>query len=267
MCGIIGFAGVPKNKEALWSLAQALLVETRVRGKDGTGFYSLAGDEILYDKSLQPSDVFVEKNKLLSLMKDHVPEIFVGHCRAASVGQKFLRNCHPFVSEDEQLALVHNGTLRPYERTMLQWLGRKAAGETDSEMILRFIEIFETVPEAIERLFRVVRLGTQACAMVDSENEEVWLWRNSARPLCFFDARATLGVTLFFSTPDIFVKAYKKAFERQRAPAHMRGKIIALRKNHLYRLDSTGAMYRRVVRVPDVPVVWAGCRGSTSSSN
>jgi predicted glutamine amidotransferase len=254
MCGICGFAGSPRDPSKVWSLMKNLLVATQCRGRDGAGFFALSGDEILYDKAAVPAELFVETSGLFRLMADKVPELFVGHCRAASVGDTVLRNCHPFVSQDEQWGLVHNGTLKMLECNALSYYGKQPEGETDSELIIRFLETFGSIPEGISHLFSLVCVGSQTCVTGDAQEHSIWLWRNDGPPLWCLSLQKTWGVSFFFSTPEIFQAAWRATF-KNKLGLKKRVAMIPLKSFKLYRLDKNAILYSRDILIKEVQVI------------
>ncbi len=121
MCGI---AGILSERDADLSIIRAMTDVQSHRGPDGAGF-ALIGN----DQSLQ-----VALNRTLPSAHGHLA---LGHRRLAIIDTSSA-GLQPFVSADEQLAMVFNGEVYNYVelRQELKSLGVEFRTATDSEVIL-----------------------------------------------------------------------------------------------------------------------------------
>jgi len=116
---------------------------SRVHG-DGSGLawyvHELSAEPARY-RSVQPAwnDI-----NLLEIASKTQSSCFMGHVRAATIGEVSISNCHPFVFK--QYAFVHNGTIREFgliKRALLDMLDDDLflaiKGNSDSECLLSLV--------------------------------------------------------------------------------------------------------------------------------
>ena len=130
MCGIIGYTG---KRNATGILLEGLAA-LEYRGYDSAGISVACGDGI----------VTVRRVGRVSGLAKAVDEMGgieggcgIGHTRWATHGGVTEENCHPHLSFDGKVAIVHNGTLENWTeiRAFLERQGIFPSGETDSERI------------------------------------------------------------------------------------------------------------------------------------
>jgi glucosamine--fructose-6-phosphate aminotransferase (isomerizing) len=167
MCGIIGYVG---DKEACKPIIEGLK-SLEYRGYDSSGI------AILKDKKIQLAkkegriinlENYLDKNPLYG-------NLAIGHTRWATHGKPSDSNAHPFVSQGQRYAVVHNGIIENYleikEELSLQ--GVKFNSKTDSEVVAHLVEhlykgdIKKAILEAAKRLKGSFALGI---ICVDDEN-------------------------------------------------------------------------------------------------
>lgn len=103
-------------------------------------------------------------------IKNVTADVMIGHCRAATVGEVTLANCHPFKKDD--LVISHNGTI-------LSKIFNKDPTQTDSEQMVEYMaerSVLEGLQELGER-------DAYAIAGVDTKKGEMYLSRNDKRSL------------------------------------------------------------------------------------
>ncbi|MFY9232313.1 MAG: glutamine--fructose-6-phosphate transaminase (isomerizing) [Candidatus Nanopelagicales bacterium] len=154
MCGIVGYVG---QKQAL-EIVVAGLRRLEYRGYDSAGVAVISGDHL---------EVRKKAGKLANLEgllgTDPLPESTtgIGHTRWATHGGPTDSNAHPHVSEDAQIAVIHNGIIENFAelREELTLAGVHLASETDTEvaahMLAREVPLADgDLPEAMRRVCR-----------------------------------------------------------------------------------------------------------------
>src|SRR6478735_755793 len=133
MCGIVAYIG---NKEAYPIILKGLK-RLEYRGYDSSGVALLNGGLNVYKKKGKVAEL---EDTLVG--KDLHANIGIGHTRWATHGEPCDRNAHPHVSENGKLAMIHNGIIENYNqlKSELQKKGYKFISDTDTEVLLKFIE-------------------------------------------------------------------------------------------------------------------------------
>lgn len=176
MCGIIGFVSsdglVNWQGKKSW-VKKALFVDT-MRGKDSTGIACIpekAGDMPEVFKKAYAAPDFLQLKKAEDLL-DNMDKYrgFIGHNRAATMGQVNHANAHPF--QCGPITLVHNGTL--WTRT-----GIPATPTVDSEAIA--IEFSKREAHAVLEDLD----GAFALVWHDNRDHTIHIARNKERPMSF----------------------------------------------------------------------------------
>ncbi len=147
MCRLVGYVGQEPLLLArlLEAPENSLIKQSRAahRGDfsvnaDGVGvaWYDHSVDDTpgLY-KSIQPAWSNLNLRHLVHKIKS---QCFIGHVRAATVGDVNVQNCHPFAYR--QMAMAHNGSIRQFDRVRRALLNqlndehfKMIHGNTDSE--------------------------------------------------------------------------------------------------------------------------------------
>ena len=133
MCGIAGYLG-PKTADSVLIVA---LERLKYRGYDSAGMVVLSDGEVHLRKAA---------GKLKHLADKLEAQPLSGHCgiahtRWATHGAPTETNCHPHLSTDGRVAVVHNGIIENHEslRRTLKEQGCIFVSETDTEVIPHLI--------------------------------------------------------------------------------------------------------------------------------
>lgn len=233
MCGIVGLIGESKNPEATYQLLTRLFEKTEKRGEDSSGFWGTQKGKkggICYHKEPQKSTDFVD-NKFWKGMRKFNSNLLLMHARAATPGigtPDKNKNNHPFVSDDVTLSIIHNGKLPEYHFLKEKY---ETFSDCDSELVLRILQCENEVPTSLvgqdnlsegqkNRLAGIKQLWSLSYhahmaigvgEWFDDGTRQLWLWRNSHRPLWIADMRDTLGQIFFFSEDSIWWDAVRES--------------------------------------------------------
>ena len=143
MCGIVGYTGFQDAYEVVINGLRRL----EYRGYDSAG--------IVLDNNNSAFSVSKTKGKvddLVAISKDLAGKSHVGmgHTRWATHGVPSDNNSHPHLSNNNKIALVHNGIIENYDtlKIMLTEKGFVFHSETDTEVLVNLIQyIMDTNPE------------------------------------------------------------------------------------------------------------------------
>lgn len=143
MCGIVGYTGFQDAYEVVINGLRRL----EYRGYDSAG--------IVLDTNNSVFSVSKTKGKvddLVAISKDLAGKSHVGmgHTRWATHGVPSDNNSHPHLSNNNKIALVHNGIIENYDtlKIMLTEKGFVFHSETDTEVLVNLIQyIMDTNPE------------------------------------------------------------------------------------------------------------------------
>ena len=180
-----------------------------MRGTDAAGFYCISNDYKIYHyKQPGTSSELIKTGYYKEIWNKQI-NLGIFHCRAASTGVGAPvenKNNHPFVSDDFNKAIIHNGLIIGKEYQLLKQL-HEVRTECDSEIILRVLEKSDDLLDNIKYLFDHTKSSYFAIAYAEASDEykKLLLTRNKHRPLFFVDVREECGQILFFSTFEIFL--------------------------------------------------------------
>ncbi len=134
MCGIIGYIGAKPAKQEILQSLQLL----EYRGYDSAGLCCFENDKLKLIK---------KKGKVSTLITACENEFVTAHCgightRWATHGDPSDKNAHPHLSENNNVAIVHNGIIENFEslKGNLQKNGTRFRSETDSEVIAQLLQ-------------------------------------------------------------------------------------------------------------------------------
>lgn len=210
MCGISGFIGNSNNKDLSFQILTNLFSNLEIRGIDASGYYAHSSNQIYYHKQKGKSSNIIESEKW-QLLKDLSFDLFLLHTRRTSSNSGSSdnnENNHPFVSQDNNKALIHNGIINEYEFNKLKSF-LEINSECDSEILLRFLlkeSSSEKRLEILNDLLFFIKNSEYAFAFSELiENKiNLWLVKNDKRPLYIIDLKNSLNQYFFVSTIEIW---------------------------------------------------------------
>ena len=159
MCGIVGYIGHQQAQDILMSG----LAKLEYRGYDSAGIAVVNDSQIAFKK---------KKGRLANLqgILDETPltgTVGIGHTRWATHGEPSDINAHPHLSQDQKIAVVHNGIIENYielKEKLIQ-AGHRFLSDTDTEVVVHLIrelydgDITNTVIQAKRKLKGSYSLG------------------------------------------------------------------------------------------------------------
>lgn len=182
MCGIVGYVG---DRNAYDILIKGLH-RLEYRGYDSAGVALVNPSGKL--------NVYKSRGKVSNLEdyckdKDTAGGTGIAHTRWATHGEPSDRNAHPHFSEDEEIALVHNGTIENYKvlKDALIQNGCNFQSETDTEVLVQLIEYIRThndcsLLDAVKEALRQV-VGAYAIAVIEKNNPDYIIAARKSSPL------------------------------------------------------------------------------------
>ncbi|MGN0659116.1 MAG: glutamine--fructose-6-phosphate transaminase (isomerizing) [Emergencia sp.] len=165
MCGIVGYVGHDNARDIIIDGLKKL----EYRGYDSAGIALIDKGELVVRK---------HKGKIANLEKAIAGEkLFgstgIGHTRWATHGVPSDANAHPHVSEDESIAIVHNGIVENYVE-LKEWLaaehGVSFRTDTDSEVIAQLLGVLNrgSLEDAVLEAVKMMK-GAYAFAAVSKD--------------------------------------------------------------------------------------------------
>ncbi len=161
MCGIVGYIGSQNAVPVLISGLESL----EYRGYDSAGVAVLQEDGI----GIRKTKGKVDNLRTLLLNNPVSGRVGIGHTRWATHGAPSDMNAHPHFSNDDKIAVVHNGIIENYQelKSELEQKGYQFQSETDTETAVNLIydyykedgDLLEAVRKALERIEGSYALG------------------------------------------------------------------------------------------------------------
>ncbi len=174
MCGIFGYIG---HQNASSLLVKGLL-RLEYRGYDSSGI-------VVKNGKLESYKDIGKISEMASSLPTLKGSIGIAHTRWATHGGVTKENAHPHLSNDGNVAIVHNGILQNSDslRKRLVDLGIELNSETDSEVFCHFIsmdlEQGKTPLEALQNVLSIAR-GTWGLCVLFLEHDFVLCARNGS---------------------------------------------------------------------------------------
>jgi glucosamine--fructose-6-phosphate aminotransferase (isomerizing) len=137
MCGIVGYTGFQDAYDIVINGLRRL----EYRGYDSAG--------IVLENTNNKLEVEKTKGKVDDLVNisgklKGIAKIGMGHTRWATHGVPSDRNSHPHLSNNNKIAIIHNGIIENYDtiKKMLSEKGFTFKSETDTEVLVNLIQYF-----------------------------------------------------------------------------------------------------------------------------
>lgn len=137
MCGIIGYLG----DDNTYNFIIEGLKELQNRGYDSAGL-------CLYNNEFYIHKFISDKESAISKMEKNNRyekcDIGIGHTRWATHGGINILNCHPHISNDKEICVIHNGIIENYKeiKDFLIVNGYSFYSDTDTEVICNLISYY-----------------------------------------------------------------------------------------------------------------------------
>ena len=137
MCGIIGFLG----DENTYKFILEGLKQLQNRGYDSAGL-------CLYNNDFSIRKFISDTESAISKMEKNTPSekytMGIGHTRWATHGGINILNCHPHISNNEDICVIHNGIIENYKeiKDFLISNGFSFYSDTDTEVICNLISYY-----------------------------------------------------------------------------------------------------------------------------
>lgn len=180
MCGIVGYIG---HRNAYPVVIKGLK-RLEYRGYDSAGVALLNGGLKVHKKKGKVADL-----EEATLGKNLDGTVGIGHTRWATHGEPSDRNSHPHVSNNGELAMIHNGIIENYASIKQELInnGYQFHSDTDTEVLLNFIEDIKinnqcSLEEALRIALRRI-VGAYCILLIDQNDPETIIAARKGSPL------------------------------------------------------------------------------------
>ncbi|MDE3236644.1 MAG: glutamine--fructose-6-phosphate transaminase (isomerizing) [Bacteroidota bacterium] len=180
MCGIVGYIG---HREAYPVILKGLK-RLEYRGYDSAGVALINNGLNVYKKKGKVAEL-----EEASVGKDLHSNIGIGHTRWATHGEPSDRNAHPHVSNNGELAMIHNGIIENYAPIKQELInkGYIFKSDTDTEVLLNFIEDIQKNNQcSLEEALRIALkriVGAYCILLIDKNDPETIIAARKGSPL------------------------------------------------------------------------------------
>jgi len=184
MCGIVAYIGTQKAYPVLIEGLRRL----EYRGYDSAGVALLNGELSVLKKKGKVAEL---ENHVSSTIGSPEHSVGMGHTRWATHGVPNDVNAHPHVSNDGQLAIIHNGIIENYDsiKKALISKGHTFKSDTDTEVLIHLIEEVQKADNLdLEEAVRVALnkcVGAYAIVIIDQKNPDRIIGAKMSSPLVF----------------------------------------------------------------------------------
>lgn len=179
MCGLLGFSG---KADYNVDLLRLLFYANEPRGYHSSGYYTENKDIEFKDRLLKKVGKVSET--MLPEFNPQPGKLFIGHTRAATVGEKTIDNAHPFMFGD--VVGAHNGTLKNHRRLLNEYNEKNPELSFNDKVVTMDSKLFFHYFSVLND-FKVLKDFDGAAALIwrDNRDEEdvLHVWKNNDRPL------------------------------------------------------------------------------------
>lgn len=180
MCGIVGYIGAQNSVPVLINGLESL----EYRGYDSAGVAVLSDGAI----NIRKTKGKVENLRNLLLEKPVSGCLGIGHTRWATHGAPSDMNAHPHFSNDDKIAVVHNGIIENYQelKAKLQEKGYIFHSDTDTETVAHLVDDFykqgNSLLESVRKTLNVIE-GSYALGVLCTDCPDVLIAARKESPL------------------------------------------------------------------------------------
>lgn len=157
MCGIL--AASYKEECSLTEISK-LIKKMEYRGYDSWGLVAINKKTKLY-RGLGRIKINNIKGK---------SKLVLAHTRWATHGGIKIKNCHPFADCKKNIWLVHNGIVENYQKLIIN--NHSYISETDSEVMIHYLEKFKNLEQGIKDLSRKIK-GKNSFVVLDKKTKSL----------------------------------------------------------------------------------------------
>ncbi len=181
MCGIVAYIG----KNQAFPIVLKGLKRLEYRGYDSAGIAVLNGSSLnMFKRSGKVANL--ESYAMVHNTEGHAA---IGHTRWATHGLPNDINAHPHFSNDESIAVIHNGIIENYDALKKELIahGYNFKSETDTEVLVHLIDDIRkndniTLSEAVRRALHHVD-GAYAIVVISKDNPNQLVAARKSSPL------------------------------------------------------------------------------------
>jgi len=181
MCGIIGFLG---KSNGISSVLDGL-TKLEYRGYDSAGIAYIQNSKIEVIKSVGQVDQLIKKVARMRIQTDS--RISIGHTRWATHGGVTELNAHPHISNNQEIAVVHNGIIENYLEIIEFLKAHKITmkSETDTEVIPNLIQVYHkgSLKDAVQKATKHIK-GGYAFVVLSAKDPDTLICAKHGMPLC-----------------------------------------------------------------------------------
>ena len=177
MCGIIGVIGTNKT----YNIILEGLKQLQNRGYDSAG---LCLYNNIFNLHKFISDDLKAIDKMENINDENVYNIGIGHTRWATHGGITVDNCHPHISKDGNICVIHNGIIENYKdiKNFLINEGFVFYSETDTEVICNLISYYNRNNNILTSIKKSVNLftGTWGLVILKKDDDKMYFTRKGS---------------------------------------------------------------------------------------
>ncbi len=152
MCGIVGYIGDGNARDIIFEG----LTKLEYRGYDSAGIALYSGSSIEVRKM---KGGMSELEKVLD--SSFIGNMGIGHTRWATHGVPSVINSHPHCSDNNRIAVIHNGIIENYldlKEELIEKYNKEFKSDTDTEVIAHLVDVYYegdlllAVKKAVDRM-------------------------------------------------------------------------------------------------------------------